>query len=97
MVTLVDYYGVSFVLYLMAVLEVIGVSWFYGMENVKRDIEFMLGFKLSWYWIICWKYVVPISLTSILVYSLITAKSLTHNGAEFPAIALSKQPNYFPF
>ena len=90
MVTLIDFYGVSFVLYVMAVLEVIGVSWFYGMDNIKKDIEFMLKMKLSWYWIFCWKYVVPLSLTSILIYSVITAKSVTHNGVQFPDMALSK-------
>ncbi|CAG7629273.1 unnamed protein product [Allacma fusca] len=88
MVTLVDYYGVSFLLYVMAVLEVVGVAWFYGMDNICRDVEFMLNMKLSFYWIFCWKYLVPVALTAILVYSVITAGTLQHNGVDFPESAL---------
>ncbi|ODN00037.1 Sodium-dependent nutrient amino acid transporter 1 [Orchesella cincta] len=66
----------------------IGIAWFYGLGNVTKDIEFMLGIKLHWYWKICWGLVVPIVLSVILVYSLATAKPLTHNGAEFPVAAI---------
>ena len=34
MLTLVDYFGANFVIYVMATLEVIGVAWVYGLNNL---------------------------------------------------------------
>lgn len=89
MLTLVDYFGANFVIYVMAIVEVAGVSWVYGLQNVCRDIEFMLGIKLSFYWKFCWGFFIPIGLLVILIYSLVTSAELTNNGVGFPPIAIS--------
>jgi len=54
MLTLVDYFGANFVIYVMATLEVIGVAWCYGLNRFCRDIEFMLNIKIGFYWKFCW-------------------------------------------
>ncbi|CAL8120169.1 unnamed protein product [Orchesella dallaii] len=87
--TLVDNFGGTFTIYVLATLECIGIAWIYGLSNITQDIEFMLGIKLNWYWKICWGLVVPVVLSIILVYSLATAKPLTHNDAEFPLAAIA--------
>lgn len=90
MLTLVDYFGANFVVYVMAILEVVGVSWAYGLNNICRDIEFMLGIKLSIYWKFCWGFFIPVGLTVILAYSLITSDELTNNGVSYPPIAIGQ-------
>ncbi|ODN04846.1 Sodium-dependent nutrient amino acid transporter 1 [Orchesella cincta] len=88
MVDLVDFFGGSFVIYTTSVLEVIGIAWIYGVYNYLDDIEFMLGFRLGWYWKICWGILIPIFLTIILVYSLVEDISPSHNELPYPVIAL---------
>ena len=86
--TLVDHYGSSFMIFIMAMLEVIGVVFVYGLNNFCRDIEFMLNIRLGWYWKVCWSLIVPVSLSVVLVFTLITSEKLTHNGIDFPPIAI---------
>lgn len=88
--TLVDNYGGNFTIYVLATLECIGIAWFYGLNNITRDIEYMLNIRLNWYWKICWGIVVPVVLSVILVYSLATAEPLKHNGVTFPSSAIGK-------
>lgn len=54
MLTLVDHFGANFVIYVMAIVEVAAVAWVYGLTNFCRDVEFMLGIKLGFYWKFCW-------------------------------------------
>ncbi|KAL4713244.1 hypothetical protein ACJJTC_013174 [Scirpophaga incertulas] len=51
---LVDYYGGTFLALFSAIIEIIGVFWIYGLENITLDIEYMLGIKTSIYWRFCW-------------------------------------------
>ncbi|CAL8123743.1 unnamed protein product [Orchesella dallaii] len=88
MLTLVDYFGANFVIYVMAIVEVAAVSWVYGLNNICKDIEFMLGIKLGFYWKFCWGFFIPVGLIVILVYSLVTATELTHNGVNYPPAAI---------
>ena len=90
MLTLVDTFGSSFIIYMMVVLEVIAVSWVYGLSNISRDIEFMLKRPVGWYWKFCWGFFIPVLLSIILVYTFATWKSPKHNGVEFPDSAISK-------
>jgi len=88
MITLVDNFGAGFVIYIMVTLEVIGIAWIYGLSNFCHDVEFMLKVKIGWYWRLCWGFIVPISLISIFVYTFINYSTLTHNGHDFPTVAL---------
>jgi solute carrier family 6 amino acid transporter-like protein 5/7/9/14 len=55
---LVDFFGCSFVVLILAIMELITISWIYGVDRLCKDIEFMLGFRPSIYWRMCWKYIV---------------------------------------
>jgi len=87
MVAFMVYYGSSFILYLICMVEVTAISWFYGVNNFIRDLEYILGFKIGWYWKICWGGVIPIGLFAILIYTFATVKALTHNDTEYPVSA----------
>ncbi|CAG7719292.1 unnamed protein product [Allacma fusca] len=70
MVRLADYYGARMVIFLMTAAEVTGVAWIYGADKFLKDLEFMLGKKLGWYWKFCWCYFIPGGFTAILLSSL---------------------------
>ena len=38
--------GRDFIVYLMVVVQTVGICWIYGFDGFIRDIEFMLRIKL---------------------------------------------------
>ncbi|XP_018371466.1 PREDICTED: sodium-dependent nutrient amino acid transporter 1-like isoform X2 [Trachymyrmex cornetzi] len=85
--TLVDYYGTSFVVFILASFEMTGVVWFYGLENFLEDLEFMLDRKPSVYWRMCWFIVTPFILITIFIYTIATLSPLTYGGTSLPGYA----------
>lgn len=88
--SLVDYYGASFVVFILATLEVTGVFWVYGLENLLDDVEFMLNRRPSIYWRLCWGLFTPVLLAIILVYNIATLTPLTYRGVYYPSSAYGK-------
>ncbi|KAH0947338.1 hypothetical protein HN011_003803 [Eciton burchellii] len=85
--TLVDYYGTSFVVFILASFEMTGVIWVYGLENFLDDVTFMLDRRPSVYWRICWLIVTPLILITIFVYTVATLLPVTYGGTPLPASA----------
>ncbi|XP_069682879.1 sodium-dependent nutrient amino acid transporter 1-like [Periplaneta americana] len=85
--TLVDFYGANFTVFILGAIEIVGVSWIYGLENFCNDLEFMVGRKVSPYWRICWGIITPVLMIVILVYSIASMQPLTYNKLFFPASA----------
>jgi solute carrier family 6 amino acid transporter-like protein 5/7/9/14 len=73
---LVDYFGGSLLILILAVIEVIAIAWVYGANKISSDFNFMLKTELSRYWTFCWGIFCPISLTIILFYALVTQTGL---------------------
>ncbi|KAF3425479.1 hypothetical protein E2986_01163, partial [Frieseomelitta varia] len=65
MLELVDFYAGSFVVFILATLEITGIFWVYGLENFLDDVEYMLKKRPSAYWRVCWAIVVPLLLAMI--------------------------------
>jgi len=86
--TLVDYFGGGVNIYILTLLECVGVMYIYGIKNFCKDLEFMLNMKVSWYWKICWGIIVPVMLTVVMIYTFATAKRLEHNGHPLPDSAI---------
>ncbi|XP_066597904.1 sodium-dependent nutrient amino acid transporter 1-like isoform X2 [Prorops nasuta] len=82
--TLVDYYGTSFVIFVLAFFEITGIVWIYGIENFLDDVEFMLNRKPSAYWRLCWFLITPILLIAIFLYTVVNLEPLTYAGHSFP-------------
>jgi hypothetical protein len=85
-IDIVDKYGTEQVIYMMAILEVLGIFMIYGLKNICNDFEFMLGYHLNYYWIISWA-TLPLVLIGIFIFYLVTWKN-THNH---PPIAVGKK------
>ena len=84
MLELIDYYAASFVVFILATLEITGIFWIYGLENFLDDVEYMLKRRPSVYWRLCWGVITPLLLAVILVYTLISLTPLTYSGISYP-------------
>nr|XP_012151976.1 PREDICTED: sodium-dependent nutrient amino acid transporter 1-like isoform X2 [Megachile rotundata] len=84
MLELVDYYAGSFIVFILATLEITGIFWVYGLENFLDDVEYMLKRRPSIYWRVCWSVITPLLLAVILIYTLATLQPLTYSGISYP-------------
>lgn len=83
---LVDFYGCCFIAIILAIAQLIAVSWMYGVKRLCRDITFMFGIKTGIYWRICWAFVTPGVMALVLIYSLVEYQPLMYKGNEYPAL-----------
>jgi len=67
---------------LSRVLQCIAVSYVYGLRRFADDIELMTGSRPHMYWMLCWKYISPLAMLSILFASFY---NLVQNGSNYPA------------
>jgi solute carrier family 6 (neurotransmitter transporter, glycine) member 5/9 len=84
---LVDYYGASFIAFILAIAELYTFCYIYGVDRLCKDIEFMLGFYPNMYWRVCWKYLTPGLMTAIMVYTLFNLEPLKDGDRDYPAVA----------
>jgi solute carrier family 6 amino acid transporter-like protein 5/7/9/14 len=84
MLDLIDAYGATFVIFILAVLEIYTFCYIYGVKRVSDDVKFMLDFRPGVFWKICWGYVTPAIMTLIAGYALWNYERPTYNGKEFP-------------
>lgn len=81
---LVDFFGGGFIIFFLAMVEVIGVAWIYGVKRFTRDIHFMLNISVGIYWKFCWGFFIPFALGAIFVYFLVTYKPLQYQDMPYP-------------
>ncbi|CAL8069862.1 unnamed protein product [Orchesella dallaii] len=79
-----DTYAAGSSLLLSVLFEILAVSWVYGLDQLCKDAEAMLGFAPGLYWRICWKFVSPALIAIIIVLDLCTAEELTYEGYRYP-------------
>lgn len=58
------------------------MSYVYGLRRFANDIELMTGSRPHIYWMLCWKYLSPLAMLSILTASFY---NLFTNGSSYPA------------
>ncbi|XP_036414393.1 sodium- and chloride-dependent transporter XTRP3-like [Colossoma macropomum] len=66
--TMFNEYGATFSLLFIVLLEIVTVSYIYGLKRFEKDIEDMLGRRPNWYWKIMWVAVSPLLLISLFVF-----------------------------
>ncbi|WKX95229.1 hypothetical protein Q1695_012020 [Nippostrongylus brasiliensis] len=84
--TLMDNYGASgYALLFVVFFEVIGLSWGFGAERIRAALKEMVGIKLSYPWIIIWKFAAPATSLVLFFFCLIYYRPLKYpTGEEFP-------------
>ncbi|KAK3591522.1 hypothetical protein CHS0354_031630 [Potamilus streckersoni] len=84
LVTLLDTHAAQVPLIFICLIEVIAVSWFYGVKNFSNDIEKMLGFQPGLYWKICWVAICPLFLLALCILSIYAYKGMSIGTYKFP-------------
>ncbi|KAJ8413051.1 hypothetical protein AAFF_G00106330 [Aldrovandia affinis] len=84
MLQLVDTYAASYSLVIIAIFELVGISYIYGLQRFCEDIEMMIGFQPNRFWRICWAFVTPTILTFILGLSFYQWKVMTYEDYTYP-------------
>ena len=87
---LVDALGGGMVIFALAILEMVGVSWIYGLLRIIRDVNFMLKRKIGIYWMFCWGFFIPLALSGIFAYSVSTFEWLDYAGVALPDTYMCK-------
>jgi len=82
---IVDYFGGGFIMFVIALLEIIAVSWIYGLKNILKDVEFMLGIRLGYYWKFTWGLFIPVTLISIFIYSIFNLQEFKSGDYVYPS------------
>ncbi|XP_061778570.1 sodium- and chloride-dependent neutral and basic amino acid transporter B(0+) isoform X2 [Nerophis ophidion] len=91
-VTLIDQFVASWVLLILALLEILGVVYIYGGNRFIMDAEMMLGQKNTSYWFwwrVCWFFISPGVILVILIWSLLTFTPPTYGTVHYPVWALA--------
>ncbi|KAL5286833.1 hypothetical protein ACFFRR_008065 [Megaselia abdita] len=84
LVNFIGVYGPGLSILFIVFVEAVGVFWFYGVNNFSKDIEQMLGKKPGLFWRICWKFISPIFLLGILIFTVLNYKEMLGNEYEYP-------------
>ncbi|XP_027708360.1 sodium- and chloride-dependent glycine transporter 2 [Vombatus ursinus] len=84
MFQLVDTYAASYALVIIAIFELVGISYIYGLQRFCEDIEMMIGFQPNIFWKVCWAFVTPTILTFILCFSFYQWEPMTYGSYRYP-------------
>ncbi|RWS12589.1 hypothetical protein B4U79_04982 [Dinothrombium tinctorium] len=86
---LMDNYCASFAALIIGLVEVMVISLVYGVDRFLEDLKVMLGFYPfpKNYWRILWKYISPLIIALILMFSLIDLQPTRYGDYYFPAWA----------
>jgi len=81
---LMDTYGASISVMVIAVAEMIAIMWGYGANNFCKDLQAMLGFYPGLYFKVCWVIISPLLLIVILVAALVDWTKPSYGPIPYP-------------
>ncbi|GFY74665.1 sodium- and chloride-dependent glycine transporter 2 [Trichonephila inaurata madagascariensis] len=84
-VQLMDWYSAAFSLMFFSLFETIAIAWVYGVDRFFHDISLMTQRMPCLWWKLCWCYITPATITSLLVFIFVNHTSITYNDYVYPA------------
>ncbi|UYV75570.1 hypothetical protein LAZ67_13000637 [Cordylochernes scorpioides] len=87
---LMDDYCASFSALIIGLVEVIVLGWVYGIERIMNDMKVMLHeYPFPYhYWRLIWRFVVPLMILFILIFSIIDLKPPKYGNYVYPDWAI---------
>ncbi|XP_065298595.2 sodium-dependent proline transporter-like isoform X1 [Dermacentor albipictus] len=76
---LMDTYAGGGAVLFIAICEIVGLMWFYGMNRFCADLKLMLGHDIGWYWKASWLVISPCILGFLFIYGLAQHKPITYD------------------
>ncbi|KAL9962432.1 hypothetical protein ACROYT_G031536 [Oculina patagonica] len=84
---LMDYQTAGLSLLFVSLMEIIIISWIYGVDRFSADVEAMTGRKPFLWFRICWKYITPVCTIGIVLANIIQWNGVSYNKQPYPAWA----------
>ncbi|ELT93916.1 hypothetical protein CAPTEDRAFT_177468 [Capitella teleta] len=84
MLLLIDSYAATYALLMLDFVVCIAIGWVYGWERFYKDIEQMIGYRISRWWMICWRFLDPALILVILFFTLLDFKRSSYRDYIFP-------------
>eukprot|EP00092_Neocalanus_flemingeri_P036836 GFUD01040097.1.p1 GENE.GFUD01040097.1~~GFUD01040097.1.p1 ORF type:complete len:631 (-),score=180.30 GFUD01040097.1:203-2095(-) len=81
---LMDTYGASISVMVIAVAEMVAIMWGYGANNFCKDLQSMLGFYPGLYFKVCWVIISPLLLVVILVAAIADWTKPSYGSTPYP-------------
>jgi len=81
---LMDTYGASISVMVIAIFEMIAIMWIYGVNSFCEDLKIMLGFSPNIYFKVCWVVICPLLLTCIFVAACIAWSPPSYGDIKYP-------------
>jgi len=83
---LMDFYAASGMSLLFCVFfQTIAICWVFGAKRLYGCIEEMIGYRVSYYWYICWVALAPAFMLFIFIFYFVKYTPITMNTYEYPA------------
>lgn len=89
LLNIVDFSVGGFPLLVVGLLELVGISWIYGMDKYSENVQMMIGSRPGKYWIICWKFLSPFIIALTIILNIAMYKEPTMDDKKYPAWANS--------
>uniref|UniRef100_A0A803SPU7 Transporter n=1 Tax=Anolis carolinensis TaxID=28377 RepID=A0A803SPU7_ANOCA len=86
---LMDNYAASFSLVVISCIMCVAIMYVYGHRNYFKDIEMMLGFPPPLFFQICWRFISPVIIFFILVFTVIQYRPISYNAYVYPTWAIT--------
>nr|XP_060629338.1 sodium- and chloride-dependent glycine transporter 1 isoform X2 [Anolis sagrei ordinatus] len=86
---LMDNYAASFSLVVISCIMCVAIMYVYGHRNYFKDIEMMLGFPPPLFFQICWRFISPVIIFFILVFTVIQYRPISYNTYVYPTWAIT--------
>ncbi|TNN74450.1 Sodium- and chloride-dependent glycine transporter 1 [Liparis tanakae] len=81
---LMDNYAASFSLVVVSCIMCICIMYVYGYQQYFKDVEMMLGFPPPLFFKVCWRFISPVIISFILIFTVIQYKPITYNDYVYP-------------
>lgn len=76
---LMDTYAGGGAVLFIAICEIVGLMWFYGVNRFCADLKLMLGHDIGWYWKASWLVFSPCILGFLFIYGLVKHKPIMYD------------------
>jgi len=83
---LMDFYAASGLSLLWCVFfQTIAICWVFGARRFYGCIEEMIGYRVSYYWFVCWVFLAPAFMVFIFVFYFVRYSPITMGDYHYPA------------
>jgi len=86
---IMDWYSSTFSLMIISLVELLVISWIYGLERFYRDIIIMIGYRPCIWWKIVWGGVTPVIIVCVLMFNIIMHTPVTYGEYTYPGWAIA--------